>query len=179
MGADTKSNLELIKKLREMTLSSISDCKAALEEAGQDINKAVELLRVRGLEIAAKKQGRVASQGRIESYVHFGNKIGVLLEVNCETDFVGRNEDFCRFTKDLAMQIAANAPLYVKKEDVPEEEVEANKENLEKYYKEVCLLEQVFIKDSSLVIKDLLASLVGKIGENIVIRRFVRYKLGE
>ena len=161
-----------------MTSASISDCKKALQEVDGDIQKAVELLRKRGLEIVAKKQDRVTKEGRIEAYVHLGNKIGVLLEVDCETDFVARNSDFCQFTKDVAMQIAACNPLYIKKEDVPEDVIEQQKDK-EQFYKDNCLLEQVFIKDPSLTIKDYLGSLVAKIGENIVIRRFMRYKFGE
>ena len=171
-------SLESIKELRRMTSASISDCKKALQEVDGNIQKAVELLRKRGLEIVAKKQDRVTKEGRIEAYVHLGNKIGVLLEVDCETDFVARNSDFCQFTKDVAMQIAACNPLYIKKEDVPEDVIEQHKDK-EQFYKDNCLFEQVFIKDPSLTIKDYLGSLVAKIGENIVIRRFVRYKVGE
>lgn len=171
-------SLESIKELRRMTSASISDCKKALQEVDGDIQKAVELLRKRGLEIVAKKQDRVTKEGRIEAYVHLGNKIGVLLEVDCETDFVARNSDFCQFTKDVAMQIAACNPLYIKKEDVPADVIEQHKDK-EQFYKDNCLFEQVFIKDPSLTIKDYLGSLVAKIGENIVIRRFVRYKAGE
>jgi len=173
-----KVSLDLIKELREKTNASISDCRGALEEAGGDIKKAVELLRKRGLEIAAKKQDRLAKEGRIEAYVHHGNKIGVLLEVNSETDFVARNSDFCQFTKDVAMQIAACNPKYIKREDVPASVIEKYKDK-EQFYKEHCLLEQAFIKDPALTIKDCLGSLIVKIGENIVIRRFTRYKVGE
>ena len=173
-----KVSLDAIKELREKTNASISDCRKALEEAGNDIKKAVELLRKRGLEIAAKKQDRLAKEGRIEAYVHHGNKIGVLLEVNSETDFVARNSDFCQFTKDLAMQIAACNPQYIKREDVPASVIGKYKDK-EQFYKEHCLLEQAFIKDPALTIKDCLGSLIVKIGENIVIRRFTRYKVGE
>ena len=173
-----KISLDAIKELRAMTSASISDCKKALQEAGGDIKKAIELLRKRGLEIAAKKQDRVAKEGRIEAYVHLGNKIGVLLEVDCETDFVAQNSDFCLFTKDVAMQIAACNPTYIKKEDVPAHIIKAVKDK-EQFYKDNCLLEQVFIKDPNITIKDYLGSLVAKIGENIVIRRFIRYKVGE
>jgi len=161
-----------------MTSASIVHCKQALEEAGGDIQKAVELLRKRGLKIAAEKQGRMAKEGRIEAYVHLGNKIGVLLEVDCETDFVAKNSDFCQFTKDVAMQIAASNPLYIKKEDVPKEVIKKEKDK-ELFYKENCLLEQAFVKDLNITVKDYLASLIAKIGENIVIRRFVRYRVGE
>jgi elongation factor Ts len=173
-----KSSLNAIKELRDMTCSSIAHCKKALEEAKGDIKQAVVLLRKQGLEIAAKKQSRAAKEGRIDCYIHHGNKIGVLLEVNCESDFVAKNEEFTKFTKDLAMQIAATSPVYIKKEDVPEEVLQHEKSK-EDYYKNNCLLEQPFVKDPSLMIKDYLGSIVAKIGENIVIRRFVRYKIGE
>jgi elongation factor Ts len=173
-----KISLDLIKELREKSSASISDCKKALEEAAGDIKKAMELLRKRGLEIAAKKKDRVAKEGRIEAYVHTGNKIGVLLEVNSETDFVARNSDFCQFTKDIAMQITACNPAYISKEEVPQKVIKEQKDK-EQFYKENCLLEQVFIKDPAITIKDYLGSLVAKVGENIVIRRFIRYNLGE
>ncbi|MFC1658013.1 elongation factor Ts [Candidatus Omnitrophota bacterium] len=173
-----KIPLDLIKDLRKMSQASVSDCRQALEEAGGDKDKAMKLLRKRGLEIAKAKKGRAAQEGRVESYVHTGNKLGVLLEVNCETDFVARNTDFCRFTKELAMQITATNPLYLSKEDVPGKAVEEI-EDKEKFYKEHCLMEQQFIKDPSVTIRDLMADLVAKLSENIVIRRFVRYKVGE
>ncbi|MDP2937673.1 MAG: translation elongation factor Ts [Candidatus Omnitrophota bacterium] len=173
-----KISLESIKELREMTYASIMECKKALHEVDGDIRKAAELLRKRGLEIAKGKQGRVAKEGRIEAYVHLGNKIGVLLEVDCETDFVARNSDFCQFTKDVAMQIAACNPKYIKREDVPQDVIESEKDK-ELFFKDNCLLEQIFIKDPSLTINDCLGTLIAKIGENIVIRRFVRYKIGE
>jgi len=173
-----KNSVNAIKELRDITCSSIAHCKKALEEAKGDIKQAVVLLRKQGLEIAAKKQNRAAKEGRIDCYIHHGNKIGVLLEVNCESDFVARNEEFIKFTKDLAMQIAATSPEYIKKEDVPEEILKPEK-NKEDYYKNNCLLEQVFVKDPSLMIKDYLGSIVAKMGENIVIRRFIRYKIGE
>ncbi|MFH0917659.1 MAG: elongation factor Ts [Candidatus Omnitrophota bacterium] len=173
-----KNSVSAIKELRDMTCSSIAHCKKALEEAKGDIKQAVILLRKQGLEIAAKKQSRAAKEGRIDCYIHHGNKIGVLLEVDCESDFVARNEEYIKFTKDLAMQIAATNPEHIKKEDVPEEVLKHEK-NKEEYYKTNCLLEQVFVKDPSLMIKDYLGSIVGKMGENIVIRRFIRYKIGE
>jgi elongation factor Ts len=173
-----KIPLDSIKELRRITSASISDCKKMLQDSGGDIQKAIELLRKCGLEIVAKKQDRLASQGRIEAYVHFGNKIGVLLEVDCETDFVAQNSDFCQFTKDVAMQIAASNPLYIKREDVPEKVVKQEKDK-EQFYKDNCLLEQIFIKDPSITIKDYLGSLLVKIGENVVIRRFIRYQVGE
>jgi elongation factor Ts len=140
--------------------------------------KAAEILRKQGLELAAKKGTREAREGKVEAYIHHGSKIGVLLEVNCESDFVARNEDFCRFTKDLAMQIAATSPIYIKAEDVPEEVIKAEK-NKEEFYKNHCLMDQAFIKDASISVKDYLGSIVSKIGENVVIRRFIRYKVGE
>lgn len=173
-----KNSINAIKELRDITCSSIAHCKKALEEAKGDIKQAVILLRKQGLEIAAKKQSRSAKEGRVDCYIHHGNKIGVLLEVNSESDFVARNEEFIKFTKDLAMQIAATSPEYIQKEDVPEEVLKHEK-NKEDYYKNNCLLEQVFVKDPSLMIKDYLGSIVSKMGENIVIRRFIRYKIGE
>jgi elongation factor Ts len=173
-----KKSLDAIKELRMMTSASISDCKKALEDAAGDIQKALGLLRKRGLEIAAKRQGRLTKEGRVEAYVHMGNKIGVLLEVGCETDFVARNSDFCQFTKDVSMQIAASNPSYIKKEDVPPEIIDQEK-NKEQFYKDNCLLEQIFIKDPSLTIKDYLGSLIAKLGENISILRFTRYRVGE
>jgi elongation factor Ts len=172
------ASIDLIKELRELTSASIAHCKKALEESAGDIKKAAALLRKQGLEIAAKKGGKVTGEGRIESYVHHGNKIGVLLEVNCETDFVARNADFIQFTKDISMQIAASSPLYIKREDVPKEVLEQEKDQGE-FIKQNCLLEQLFIKDPSTTIKDYLGSLIVKVGENIVIRRFTRYKVGE
>lgn len=173
-----KISVDLIKELREMTSSSVAHCKKALEDAKGDIKKAAELLRKQGLEIAAKKQSRVAKEGRIEAYVHHGNKVGVLLEVDCESDFVAKNEHFAQFTKDLAMQITATSPIYIKKEDVSPEVVEHEK-NKDEFYKNHCLMEQSFVKDPAITIKDYLGNIVSKLGENIVVRRFVRYKIGE
>jgi elongation factor Ts len=173
-----KISIDLIKELREITSSSVAHCKKALEDSKGDIKKAAVLLRKQGLEIAAKKQSRAAKEGRVEAYVHHGNKIGVLLEVGCESDFVARNDGFIQFTKDLTMQIAATSPLYLKKEDVPAEVLE-NEKSKEDFYKNHCLLEQPFVKDPSITIKDYLGSIVAKIGENIIIRRFMRYKIGE
>lgn len=171
-------SLDLIKELRNLTSASIAHCKQALEEAKGDIKKAVELLRKRGLKIAAERQGRIAKEGRIEAYVHMGNKIGVLLEVACQTDFVARNSDFAQFTKDIAMQIAACNPAYIKREDVPQEAIEQEKDK-EQFFKENCLSEQPFIKDPAITIKDYLGSLIAKFNENIVIRRFSRYQIGK
>jgi elongation factor Ts len=172
------ASVESIKKLRSITSASISDCRSALQETSGDIQKATEWLRQKGLEMISKKQDRIAREGRIEAYVHLGNKIGVLLEVDCETDFVARNSDFCQFTKDVAMQIAACQPLYIKKEDVPEG-VLAQEKDKELFFRNKCLLEQLFIKDPAITIKDYLASTVVKLGENIVIRRFTRYQIGD
>ncbi len=171
-------SVEAIKELRNLTNGSIADCKKILTEAGGDIKKAVELMRKRGLEMVAKKQDRVAKEGRVEAYIHNGNKIGVLLELGCETDFVAKNEDFARFAKDVAMQIAACNPKYIKKEDVPADILEVL-EDKAKYCKEHCLLEQPFIKDNSLTINDCLGSMVAKMNESISIRKFLRYKVGE
>ena len=173
-----KISLDLIKDLRRISQASISDCKQALQEANGDKDKAIQFLRKRGLEIAQAKRERTASAGRIESYIHTGNKLGVLLEVNCETDFVARNADFCQFTRDLAMQITATNPIYIRKENVPKKVID-KLEDKEQFYKENCLLEQPFIKDTTITVGDLLADLVGKLRENVVIRRFIRYKLGE
>jgi elongation factor Ts len=173
-----KISVETVKELRSITLASVVECKKALEESKGDLKKATELLRKRGLEIAAKKQSRLAKEGRIEAYIHHGNKIGVLLEVDCESDFVAKNSDFAHFTKDISMQIAATNPSYLRPEDVPEDILRQEKDK-EKFCREHCLLEQVFVKDPSITIKDYLGSLVAKIGENIVIRRFSRYKVGE
>ncbi len=173
-----KISLDLIKELRNITAASISNCKQALADAGGDLKKAVGLLRQRGLELAAKRQDKSAKEGRIEAYVHMGNKIGVLLEVGCETDFVARNSDFAQFTKDIAMQIAACNPAYIKIEDVPQEVIEQEKDK-EQFFKENCLSEQPFIKDPVITIKDYLGSLIAKFNENIVIRRFSRYQIGK
>ena len=170
-------------------------------EAGGDKEKAKELLREKGLSMAAKRAGRIAAQGIVDSYIHLGGKVGVLVEVNCETDFVARNEDFRAFVRDICLQVAATNPTYLKREDVPAEVIEKEKEiltkqalaegkpekivekivtgRLEKFYGEKCLLEQEFIKDQDKTVNDLLTELIGKIGENIVIRRFVRFEMGE
>ena len=174
MGA----SIEEIKELREMTSCGVIDCKKALEDAGGDFNKAKVILQKRGLELAAKKGSREAKEGRIEAYIHMGSKIGVLVEVNCETDFVARNEDFCAFTKDLAMHIAAVNPKYVKKNDVPEDVLSEQKDQ-DAFIKEVCLLEQPFVKDPKKTIQDCLNNLIASIGENMFISRFVRYKVNE
>lgn len=173
-----KISLEAVKELRSITAASVSDCRKALEEAKGDMKEAMALLRKRGVELAAKKQDRQVKEGRIEAYVHMGNKIGVLVEVNAESDFVARGQDFCNFTKDLAMHITACAPLYVAKEEVPAEVLKHEK-NKEDYYKAHCLMEQPFVKDPAITVKDLLVNVIAKLGENIVVRRFTRYKIGE
>ena len=167
-----------IKRLREETSCGIIDCKKALEEAKGDFNKAKELLRKRGLEMAAKKSDRLVKEGRVEAYIHNGNKIGVVVEVNCETDFVARSEDFCKFTRDVAIHIAALNPKYIKKEDVPAD-VLAKETDKETFIKANCLLAQPFVKDPGKSIQDLLNELVAKIGENIIIGKFARFKVGE
>ena len=191
--------IEAIKQLREKTNAGILDCKKALKEASGDFNKALEVLRKKGVSLARKKSSRAAKQGKIESYIHMEGKIGVLVEINCETDFVAKNNDFKVFCKDIAMQIAAAIPHYIKTEDVPADVIESEKKiiksqikgkpenvvekitegKLEKFYQDVCLLEQPFIKDPQIKVKDLLVALIGKIGENILIKRFTRYQLGE
>jgi elongation factor Ts len=171
-------SVEAIKELRNLSSASFSQCKSALEEASGNVQKAIEVLRRKGLESAAKKSDRASKEGRVDTYVHMGNKIGVMVEVSCETDFVARNSDFTQFTKDLAMQIAAASPLYIRREDVPAEVLNTEKDK-EYFCKNYCLLEQAYIKDPSMTIKDYLGGLITKIGESIQIRRFIRYKLGE
>ena len=191
----------LVKELREKTGAGILDCQKALQETGDDIEKAIDYLRQKGLAAAQKKSGRETNQGLIHAYIHMGGKIGVLIEVNCETDFVARNEEFKAFVNDLALQVAAAKPTYVKREDIPKEVVDKERAiyegqakemgkppaawpkivdgKLEKFYQESCLLEQAFIKDPAVMVKDLLAQKIAKIGENMNIRRFTRYQLGE
>ena len=191
--------LDAIKKLRDKTNAGVVDCKKALKESGGDIEKAIEILRKQGVSMASKKAGRAAKEGRIESYIHLGGKIGVLVEVSCESDFVARNDDFKTFVRDIAMQVAASSPLYVRKEDVTETAIKKEMDiikaqvagkpegavqkivegKLAKFYEETCLLEQPFIKDTNLKVRDVLTSMIAKIGENIIIRRFVRYQAGE
>jgi elongation factor Ts len=194
-------SLELIKQLRERTAAGFSDCKKALEEAGGDIEKAIDILRKKGLAIAAKRAGKEAKEGIVEAYIHANKKIGVLVEINCETDFVARTDEFREFAHNLAMQIAATNPISITREEVPPEVLEREKriyeeqlreagkpENvipkilegkLEKFYKENVLLEQPFIKNPELTIQDLLNELISKTGEKIVIRRFARFQVGE
>jgi elongation factor Ts len=194
-------SLELIKQLRERTAAGFSDCKKALEEAGGDIEKAIDILRKKGLVIAAKRAGKEAKEGIVEAYIHANKKIGVLVEINCETDFVARTDEFREFAHNVAMQIAATNPISITREEVPPEVLEREKriyeeqlreagkpENvipkilegkLEKFYKENVLLEQPFIKNPELTIQDLLNELMSKTGEKIVIRRFARFQVGE
>lgn len=192
--------VDQIKDLREKTNAGIMDCRQALEESKGDIEKAKEILRKKGLVIAAKKVGRTAKDGVIASYIHPGSKIGVLVEVNCETDFVARTDVFKNFVKDITLQIASANPLFISQEEIPPEVIEKEKEiykegtkgkpehvankiidgKLQKWYSEVCLLNQPFVKEpDKMTIKDLLTSKIAELGENIVIRRFTRYHLGE
>ena len=194
-----------IKDLRERTGAGMADCKKALTETSGDMDKAIDYLRAKGLAKAAKKAGREATEGLVTSYIHAGGRIGVLVEINCETDFVARNEDFVAFTRDVAMQIAAMAPQYVRKEEIPADAVEKEKAVLiakskedpknankpeqvlakitegqvSKWMKEICLLDQAFVKNPDKTIEALQQELIAKIGENIKIRRFVRFELGE
>jgi elongation factor Ts len=194
-------NASLVKQLREKTGAGMMDCKKALTEAGGDIEKAMTLLREQGLAKAAKKSSRTANEGAVTAYIHPGDKLGVLIEVNCETDFVARTKDFAALCEDLAMQIAAANPLVVKREELDQELIDQEKEiyktqalnegkpekivdkivsgKLEKYYQEVVLLEQAFIKDQDKTVNDIIIEAVAKLGENIQVKRFVRYRLGE
>lgn len=191
----------LVKELRGKTGAGILDCQKALQDTGNDVEKAIDLLRQKGLAAAQKKAGRETKEGIISSYIHSGAKIGVLVEVNCETDFVARNEEFQEFVKEIALQIAASHPLFIKREDIPQDLIEREKNiylaqmkesnkpeaawdkiitgKLEKFYQEQCLLEQAFIKDPNISIKDLLSQKIAKLGENLTISRFTRYQLGQ
>ncbi len=191
----------MVKELRERTGAGMMDCKNALVSTGGDIEKAIDELRTKGLAKAAKKAGRVASEGVVTSYIHGGGRIGVLVEVNCETDFVAKTDDFKKLAYDIAMQIAASNPGYVRREDVPAEVMEREKEvlkaqaleegkpekvvakmvegRIEKFFKENCLLEQPFIKNPDITVQQLIHEQVAKIGENINVRRFSRYEVGE
>jgi len=190
-----------VKELREKTGAGILDCQKALTENGNSIDKAIDYLRQKGLAAAQKKAGRETNQGLIHAYIHAGGKIGVLIEVNCETDFVARNEQFKAFVNDLALQVAAASPSYVRREEIAADVVAKERSiyegqakelgkppaawpkivegKLEKFFQENCLLEQAFIKDPSVVIKDLLAQQIATIGENMNIRRFTRFQLGQ
>lgn len=197
MHIDAKS----VKALRDKTGAGMMDCKKALVETEGNEEKAITLLREKGLAAAARRFGRAANQGIVESYIHLGGKVGVLVEVNCETDFVARNEEFRTFVREICLQVAAANPIYMSKDDVPEETLEQERSilrtqalnegkpekivdkiiegRLEKYFKENCLLEQPSIRDQDTLISDILAALIAKIGENIVIRRFTRFAVGE
>ena len=167
-------SLEAIKALRDKTSASINDCRAALASAGGDEQKALELLRQRGAQIAEKRQGRTAVQGRVESYVHHDGRLGAMVEVNCETDFVARTPEFAQFCRDVAMQVAAMSPRYVRPDDAPKGDRQTTED-----LKAACLLEQPFVKDQGTSVGDLLEALIAKTGENVVIRRFTRFAVGE
>lgn len=190
-----------VKALREKTGAGMMDCKRALQEAGGDEEKAVIILREKGLAAASRRAGREATEGIIDSYIHLGGKIGVLVEVNCETDFVARNDEFREFVRNICLQVAASNPRYVSKDDVPPSEVDKEREILRgqalregkpekvidrivegrigKYYQENCLLEQPYVREPEQTVSDLLSDLIARIGENIVIRRFARFAVGE
>jgi elongation factor Ts len=192
---------KMVKELRDKTGAGMMDCKKALGESGGDLDKAVKYLREQGIAAASKKSGRSTSEGLIYSYIHPGDKLGVLVEINCETDFVARTDDFKSFTKDIAMQIAAADPKVVERRELTAEIIEAEKEvyrNLalkdgkpekiiekivegkaEKFYSEACLMEQPFVKDNDRTISDVVTDIIAKLGENVNIRRFVRFRLGE
>ena len=194
-----KVSATLVKELREKTGAPIMDCKKALEETKGNLAKAEEVLRRKGLLRAAKKQDRETLGGIVASYIHFGGKIGVLVEVNCETDFVARNEEFKSLVKDITMHIAASNPAYISGDDIPVKVLEKEKEfyhsqfkdkpsevvdkivegKLQKFFSEVCLLNQPFIRDPDITVREHLKSFIGKLGENIRVRRFVRYQVGE
>ena len=197
----TTISATLVKQLREKTGAGMMDCKQALVECAADIDKAVDFLRKKGLATAQKRAGRAMTEGTVQSYIHMGGKLGVLVEVNCETDFVAKNEDFINFAKNIAMHIAASNPLGIRPEDVPESIISREKEiyqaqalemgkpekvvpkivegKMNKFYKDNCLLNQPYVREPELSIEDLLNELIAKIGENILIRRFVRFQTGE
>ena len=195
----TEISPELVKQLRDKTSAGMMDCKKALVEAKGDLAAAETILRKKGAASASKKAGREAKEGVIGSYIHVGDKVGVLVEINCETDFVARNESFRAFVKDVTLQVAAATPLYVKRDEVPASLIATEKDvasvqtkgkpeavvekilagKLDKYYSTVCLLEQTFVKDNAKTINDLLNGKIAELGENIVIRRFTRFQVGE
>jgi len=193
--ATTTSQTELVKELRARTGAGVMDCKHALAEAGGDFEKAVEILRAKGLAVAGKKASRVASEGLVEAYVHTGGRVGAMVEVNCETDFVARTEEFKQLAHDLAMQITASAPQYVSREDISAGTIDEQRRvftaelvgkpaaavdgKLEKWYQEVVLLEQPFIRDDSKRVRDIITDTIARVGENIQVRRFARFKIGE
>jgi elongation factor Ts len=191
----------MVKQLREKSGAGMMDCKQALVECDANIDKAIDFLRKKGLATAQKRAGRAMTEGTIQSYIHMGGKLGVLVEVNCETDFVAKNEDFVQFAKNIAMHIAATNPLGLRAEDVPEETVQRERDiyqaqaletgkpenviakivdgKMNKFFKENCLLNQPYVRDPDLAVEDVLNELIAKIGENITIRRFVRFQTGE
>jgi elongation factor Ts len=200
MTAPTRQiDAAVVKALREKTGAGMMDCKQALQEAKGDMAEAEKILRKKGIAVAGKRAGRAANEGCIASYIHHGSKLGVLVEVNCETDFVARTDSFREFVKDITQHIAATNPSYIKREDVPAAVVESEKEiyraqvkdkppqavdkivagKLEKFYSTVCLLEQPFVKNAEITVKDHLTATIAQLGENIVIRRFIRWQLGE
>jgi elongation factor Ts len=192
---------DAVKKLREKTGVGLMDCKEALKQSNGDMEKAMDFLREKGLAKLQKRMGRVASEGSIVSYIHTGGKIGAIVEVNCETDFVANTKEFQEFARDIAMQVTASNPLYVKREDVPQDIIDKEKEiykkqalesgkpekivekiaegKLEKFYQEICLVEQSYIKNSDITVKELMEELIVKMGEKLLINRFVRFQLGE
>jgi elongation factor Ts len=170
--------VDTIKELRELTSCGVIECKKALEESKGNIEEAKKILRKRGLELAAKKGGRTAKEGRIEAYIHQGAKIGVIVEINCETDFVAQNDNFRKFTKDVAMQIAAADPKFVKRDDVPPDVLSEQKDP-DSFIKEQCLVDQSFVKDPKKTIQDYVNEMIASMGENIFINRFIRYKVNE
>lgn len=192
--------VEMVKSLREITGAGMMECKKALQEAKGDVEQAKKILRAHGAQVAEKRAGREAKQGVVESYIHAGGRIGAMVEINCETDFVARTDEFKQLAKDIAMQIAAMSPLVISREEVPTNLVEKEKSNffdeakgegkpeqviekiaegrLEKYFQEVALVEQAFIKDPQRTIKDLIMDMTAKTGENVSIRRFQRFELG-
>lgn len=191
---------QVVKELREKTNAGFMDCKEALKESGGDIKKAIEYLRKKGTSVAEKKSGRAVKDGVVASYIHHGAKVGVLVEINCETDFVARNQAFKDFVKDILLQIASAKPRYITRDEVPQEILDKEKEivkaqikgkpehvvekivvgKLEKFYKESCLMDQIFVKPpNDKTIKVLLTEKISELGENIIIRRYVRYELGE
>ena len=194
----TAITASLVNTLREKTGAGMMDCKKALVEANGNLEEAATILRKKGVASAVKKADRAANQGLVESYIHLGGKIGVLVEVNCETDFVAKTDDFKELCRDLCMQIAAASPIYVSRDLVPEADVAKEREiaaaqvagkppaaiqkivegKLEKYYQTICLLDQPFVKNSDITVKDLLIQKIAKLGENMVVRRFVRFQLG-
>lgn len=191
----------MVKQLREKTGAGIMDCKEALAECDGDISKSIDFLRKKGLATASKRSGRVMREGVIKSYIHTGSKLGAMVEIDCETDFVAKNDDFLEFAKNIAMHIAATNPVGIRPEDVPEEIINKEKEiyraqaletgkpekivdkiaegKLQKFYKDNCLMSQTYVRDPSVTIDDLLSGLIAKIGENITIKRFVRFQVGE